>query len=169
MLTDLWLVLGLSGIYALFLLLALLIPIHWGVGKAYNQRKDLIEALKRDQKVDDAVIKELLSSPEGIPGFGRMLMTLGVVMILGISIFHVLVLSTSLVDISSIFSTPTTSPLSNQTLTIVKDLKTQELNIVNSLLTILGGAVSAIIGFYFGAKSTESKDGKTETPTAATS
>jgi hypothetical protein len=157
-----------AGLYAAILFLALLFPIYLGVGKAYRQRRDLLEALHGQKEIKDSVIEELLSSPEGIPGFGRMLMTLGVVMILGISIFHVLVMSTTLADIGSVFSTPTTSASFNQTLALAKDLKTQELSIVNNLLTILGGAVSAIIGFYFGAKTAESKADTTGAPTPET-
>ncbi len=159
---DLSRVLIYAAVYAFVLFLALLIPIVLGVREAYSNRKrviEIVEQLNQKGQIREEMMKTLLKDlgkePEGIRGFGRMLMTLGVLIIVGISIFHVLVLSTSLADIGFLFSNSTSSSSFNQTLTLTRDLKTQQLSMVNSLLTILGGAVSAIIGFYFGTKAAE--------------
>jgi hypothetical protein len=168
--TDFSLVLLVAGIYAAILFLILLIPIYWGVGEAYDDRERLIGFLKGLDKdtvksiLESSDVREdLLKSPEGIPGFGRMLMTLGIVVIVGITIFHLLVLSTSPTGIGFPFYSPATPQSLNQTLALSKDLislKSQELSIVNNVVTILGGAVSAIIGFYFGAKAAEKPEEK---------
>jgi Bacterial Ig-like domain/Bacterial Ig domain len=76
----------------------------------------------------------------GFPDLARSLMAFGIIVILAILAFHVLVTITYSV--------------------LLPDIRNSLLDIIKNLSTILGGAVSAIIGFYFGQKTVE-KSGTT--------
>jgi cytoskeletal protein RodZ len=80
------------------------------------------------------------SKKAGFPDLARSLMAFGIIIILAILVFHVLVTVTYNVV----------------PLTTNKDL----VDVIKNLSTVLGGAVSAIIGFYFGQRSIE-KNGTT--------
>ncbi len=165
--TDLSEILLVAGVYAGIIMIILLVPFWWDIKKSYKLKHDAIDLINnlvnKDKlgQIDKDKLGDLMKSaaeqPEGIPGFGRVLMTLGVVIIVGIAIIHLLVLSTSLAEFNSVPSLNASSPAFNQTLLFIKDLKTKQLQMAESLLTILGGAVSAIIGFYFGTKAAEPK------------
>lgn len=74
----------------------------------------------------------------GFPDLARSLMAFGIIIILAILAFHVLVTITYT-------ALPTTT-------------NTALVDIIKNLSTILGGAVSAIIGFYFGQRTLERRD-----------
>lgn len=76
----------------------------------------------------------------GFPDLARSLMAFGIIIILAILAFHVLVTIT--------YST------------VLPEIRNTLIDIIKNLSTILGGAVSAIIGFYFGQKTAE-KSGAT--------
>lgn len=165
-------------IYALSFLAVILIPITYDTYEAYRERRQLIEMLLGKAPTTDKVptpdeapltkaieasaggklpkdladtIDKLLESPEGLPGLGRLVMTMGVLVVVAVAMIQLLIAATVAPSI------PTTIPLNtvayNQTLAFVKQTTSTELDVVKSLVTILGGAVSAMIGFYFGAAS----------------
>jgi len=73
------------------------------------------------------------------PGLGRQLMMFAIIILLAILVFHVItILSLSI----------------NSTLPSVIESNKSLISLVTSIGTILGGAVSSIIGFYFGSKAT---------------
>jgi hypothetical protein len=72
--------------------------------------------------------------PSGISGFRRATIALTVILILGLSLFHVM--------------NDTNGAASNET--------------VKSVLSILAGLVAAISGFYFAGRASEKKDEKAE-------
>lgn len=154
--SDLTTLLFVAGVYAVILLVIMMVPIWWDTKRAYHLKEHILQKLDellKSEKIDKdstkKIFESLADSPEGIPGLGRLLMTLGIVAIVGISLFHMLVLSGSFYDINLNPS----ATMSNQTYSLIKEIKTQQNTNAATLLTILGGAVSAIIGFYFGNKS----------------
>ena len=126
-----WLV----GGYVLLLVLSVLIPIVLDIWKAYGfanstQRellKDIIEKIPPggiDSVRLGQLLGELTQSPPGIPGLGRSTMALTVILVLGAAIIHLLV--------------------------IPSELPNRE--IIGNVLSLLGGALASIVGFYFGGK-----------------
>jgi len=69
------------------------------------------------------------SELRGISGFRRAIIALTVILILGIAVFHLL----------------------------VNDTDTNSRAVVNNILSMLAGLVSAIAGFYFGGRFTEKR------------
>lgn len=161
-------------IYALAFVLVILIPITYDTYEAYRERRQLIESLfGKHAKPEEApvakamqaaatpgstlpkdladTVDKLLESPEGLPGLGRVVMTMGVLTIIAVGMIQLLISATAPPSIPSTVL-PNTAAY-NQTLAFATQTASSELEIVKSLVTILGGAVSAMIGFYFGAKS----------------
>lgn len=97
---------------------------------------------------------DLVESPEGMTGEARLAMTLGFVVIIGIVVIQLLVMS------SSQSAAVLTGRLSNQTLAYAQTASTNETDIIKTVVTILSGAVTAMVGFYFGQKSS----GKSTSP-----
>lgn len=75
-------------------------------------------------------IKESGKSPPGISGLSRGMMALTVILILGISVFHIL----------------------------VNGAPGNDSQIINNILSMLAGLLAAITGFYFGGRATEKKE-----------
>jgi hypothetical protein len=97
-----------------------------------------------------ATFEKLIPSPEGMEGEGRLAMTLGFVGIIGIAMIQLLLNNAQLTN--TIVSTPVTTA-NNATLTYVKDTISSQIDLIKTIVTILSGAVTAMIGFYFGSKS----------------
>ena len=153
--------------------------------RAYNQRQQLIEALKsntqplaekltstnvvtvaramNNDKFSALVDKldKLIESPEGMTGKARVSMTLGFVVILGIAMIQLLLTSSNLT--SSILLYNVTKG-SNATLTYAETTNTSLLDIIKTIMTIISGAVTAMIGFYFGARTAEQQGTTGTTP-----
>lgn len=91
-----------------------------------------------DNKLELKELQEFLAASRepssGIPGLARSTMTLTVIVILGIAVFHILAVG------------------------IVGDTS-QNINpqIINNILSMLAGLLAAITGFYFGGKGTTGK------------
>jgi len=71
-------------------------------------------------------------APQGVEGLARAVMALTTILILGIAVFHVLMFGIG--------------PAGDQT---------QQPQIANNILSLLGGLLAAITGFYFGSRSTQ--------------
>jgi hypothetical protein len=124
--------------------------------KSYGEtRKSLID-----------IADKLIDSPEGMTGEGRLAMTLGFVVIIGIVVIQLLMMSNSLT--ASVVNPPT--PLSNQTLTYAQTTSASLTDTIKTVVTILSGAVTAMVGFYFGQKAAEkpAAPAATTTPTTPT-
>lgn len=80
--------------------------------------------------------------PGYTPGLGRVLLAFGILLALGILVFHVLITLTTNIQ------SPNPS---------VQDINKSLIDLVKNISTVLGGAVSAIIGFYFGQRATQQK------------
>lgn len=97
-------------------------------------------------------LEKLIPSPEGMEGEGRLAMTLGFVVIIGIAVIHLLLTSAQLTNtIMSTLTTPLTN-MNNATLTYAQTTSAAQIDLLKSIVTILTGAVTAMVGFYFGAK-----------------
>jgi hypothetical protein len=92
---------------------------------------------------------------EGMTGEGRLAMTLGFVAIIGIVVIQLVLSSTELVN--TIVTTPVTSA-NNSTLTYAETTSASLIDVVKTIVTILSGAVTAMIGFYFGSKAASEPD-----------
>jgi uncharacterized membrane protein (Fun14 family) len=82
-------------------------------------------------------------------GEGRLAMTLGFIAIIGIAVIHLLLANAQLTN--TIMSTPFTN-MDNATLTYAQTTSAAQIDLLKSIVTILTGAVTAMVGFYFGAK-----------------
>lgn len=107
--------------------------------QAYGSKKQIL-AKYPDKLVHNQIavaLRELSKSSAGIPGTTRSILTYSLFIILGISVFYLLVVS----------STPESNKMAD------------------NILTILSGSLASILGFYFGAKATqEGNAGKTPAP-----
>ena len=56
--------------------------------------------------------------------------------------------------------------LSNQTLTFAEKASSDQIDIIKTLVTILGSALTTMIGFYFGTKAAEKKSDGTTPPSS---
>jgi hypothetical protein len=121
-----------------------------GTGKPTTLSHELITLL--------GTLKE---PPEGMTGEGRLAMTLGFVAIIGIVVIQLVLSSTQLVN--TIVTTPVTSA-NNSTLTYAETTSASFIDVIKTVVTILSGAVTAMIGFYFGSKAASAPD--TTTPSA---
>ena len=115
-------------VYSAILLVVILAPILWDIKRSYDLKQKMIDKIS---SADPKVWEEVLKPIQGVVGLARLVMTLGIVIILGIAVFHLAVIGSS----------------ANE------QLNSQQMDIVKNMMTILGGAVSAMIGFYFGQKS----------------
>lgn len=92
-----------------------------------NIRKLLIEKASADKKLDHVELKQLIKdsgkAPPGISGLSRGTMAIAAIVILGIAIFHLLTTRTA-----------------------------TDSQVIGNVLSMLGGLIAAIIGFYFGGK-----------------
>jgi hypothetical protein len=163
-------------IYVGALVAVLLIPEIYDIRRSYNDKdkllvefKPLIDSFNRaatpvpgGQKIPESpkledykeLIDKLTGAPEGLEGLGRVVMTLGVIAIVGIAVIQLLLSSTLL--ISNVVSAR--PPLFNQTLlTFADKARSDQVEIIKTLVTILGGALTTMIGFYFGTKAAEKK------------
>jgi hypothetical protein len=129
-----WLLVLVFG-YVLLLVLSVLIPVVKDISEAYSfartTRKEIIDKVSAtDLSIEKLrlILDELNLSPPGIPGLGRSTMALTIILILGIGVVHLLVIPSNL--------GPNTQ-------------------IVGNVLSLLGGALASIIGFYFGGKTTQ--------------
>ena len=95
-------------------------------------RKLLVDKAFKDG-LSPAELKELLKesrkAPGGIQGLYRASMALSVILILGIAVFHLL----------------------------VKGAPGDSSQIISNILSMLGGLLAAITGFYFGGRAVEKK------------
>jgi len=126
-------------VIALIILVPWVIDIFLSYRLANNNRDKFIEKAAEQGLTQDelnALLKSVAVPPPGIPGLSRATMALSVVMILGIAVFHLLVKGPA--D-------------SSQT--------------ISNILSMFGGLLAAITGFYFGNKSKET-NGTTSEPTA---
>jgi len=87
-----------------------------------------------DLKELRAILKESREETLGIPGLARSLMALTAILVLGIAVFHILVIGVA----------GNASPEINS-------------QIVNNILSMLAGLLAAITGFYFGGKGSTGK------------
>lgn len=113
-----------------------------GIYSVNKTQKHLIDKLIDKASLDKLDLKELKEftkqigkAPPGIPGLARATMALTVIVILGVAVFHVLVIGVS-GDIS-------------------QNINSQ---IVNNILSMLAGLLAAITGFYFGSRTAEKKE-----------
>ena len=102
--------------------------------------------------------EKLIPSPEGMEGEGRLAMTLGFVVIIGIVMIQLLLTNAQLAN--TILSTPVTSA-NNATLTYAETTSAAQIDLIKTVVTILSGAVTAMVGFYFGAKSAAKSEAST--------
>ncbi|HUK49648.1 MAG TPA: hypothetical protein VLV18_01335 [Terriglobales bacterium] len=164
-------------VYVTALVFVMLSIVFYDSHRAYDQRQQLIDtlgetlervpagdmtkvaaaAINKD-KVSEFVDK-LIESPEGMVGEGRMAMTLGFIMILGIAMIQLLLTSADLTR-NILFMKATTE--NNATLTYAETTSASLIDIIKTIMTIISGAVTAMIGFYFGARSAEQADTTTQ-------
>jgi len=172
-------------LYVIALVFVMLSIVFYDTYRAYNQRQQLIEALKsntqplaekltstnvvtvaramNNDKFSALVDKldKLIESPEGMTGKARVSMTLGFVVILGIAMIQLSLTSSNLT--SSILLYNVTKG-SNATLTYAETTNASLLDIIKTIMTIISGAVTAMIGFYFGARTAEQQGTTGTTP-----
>lgn len=134
--------------------LAMMIPETYDIFLAYQNKKN--------------------EKPTGIEGLGRVLMTFGIILVVGAAAFQILTITTTSLGTlptnfsslgSQLISLNTTSNTTSQVemdkmIDIVSknnqaiiDTNKDFVDIIKTIMTTLGGAISAIIGFYFGQKS----------------
>lgn len=119
--------------------------------------------------------------PTGVEGLGRVLMTFGIILIVGAALFYLLTiivgnLGVLPTDFSKLTFTSIPSNVSNDQVSKIVDMvnknnesiieTTKSLaDVVKTAITALAGAITAIIGFYFGQKSSSITKAKpTEKP-----
>jgi hypothetical protein len=141
----------LLGVLIILLLLfasaPILLNMYWSY-KYLEKGQALLRALvdnSKDKPIDKDLIQTISGSfntqPVGIQGVGRSTMALTLVVIVGIGVFYV-----------------TLYPIDSQKSPLIKDL----------MLT-LAGAISAIVGFYFGGRSGQDSSATAPTATPAPS
>ncbi len=126
-------------IYAVVLVAVASLPMILDLLLAYRAKHrmaDLIHVMIQMIPQDDLVrreipkfLHELEAPPAGVPGLARATMALSVVAVLGLATFHLLV-----------FGTPA-----------------GDTQVINNVLSVLGGLLAAVAGFYFGGKAAEKK------------
>jgi len=110
------------------------------------------------------LVEKVIAPPVGLEGVGRVTMTLGVIAILGIAVIQLTLSSTSL--ISAVVSAPANSPMLNQTLTFANNARSEQVDVIKTLVTVLGGGLTSMVGFYFGTRAAQ--EPKSETTTQRT-
>ncbi len=156
-----------SMAYLIIIALAMIIPLSYDIYLSY-QNKD------KDGK------------PTGIDGLARTLMAFGIILVLGAAVFQVLTITTNIkplptnlssLDAQLIFLNATSAQNTSQAVEMGKMIEIINKNneaiieinkalveVLKTVLTIFGGAVSAIIGFYFGQRAAESRAGEGKEP-----
>ncbi len=151
-----------SMVYLIIVALVMILPLSYDIYKAY-QNKD----------------KE--GKPTGIEGLARTLMAFGIILLLSAAVFIIVTTVTSNLrplptNLSSIglSSAQNSSQAAGADKVIEIIAKNNDaiietnaaiIEAFKTVLTILGGAISAIIGFYFGQKSKGcEKDGQSDNP-----
>jgi len=119
-------------IVALFISVPSIIDILMAYVSHYKIRKLLVDKASESNGLKLSELKELLKesgkAPGGMQGLSRATMALSVILILGIAVFHL----------------------------ITKDEPTDgDSQIVGNVLSMLGGLLAAITGFYFGGRTAE--------------
>ncbi len=164
---SIWFPLSLPMALFVIIALAMLIPESYDIYLAY-QNKD------KDGK------------PTGIDGLGRTIMAYSIILVLGAATFLIITLTNRNLEalptnfssldpnLISLNATSNTTSLgemdkmidiiSKNNEAVIDSTKTL-MDATKSVLTILGGAVSAIIGFYFGQRATESRASETKEST----
>jgi hypothetical protein len=114
-------------IVAMIALIPHLVDIIYAYKSQNNIRKLLIEKASADKKLDHEELKLLIKdsgkAPPGITGLSRGTMAISAIAILGIALFHLLTTRTE-----------------------------TDSQVIGNVLSMLGGLIAAIIGFYFGGK-----------------
>lgn len=117
-------------VYVLIIAVIAFLPLIIDVIMAYKSRSrigTLLAGKDGESKIGLDELKELIKeadkSPKGITGLYRATMAVVVIVILGIALFHLLI---------------TRSASDNQ--------------IIGNMLSMLGGLIAAIVGFYFGGR-----------------
>jgi len=160
-------------VYVFALAAVLLIPEMYDIYRSYREKEKLLDQaaplfqeikklIPSEKTVESdklATLKELVEKvtapPEGLEGLGRVVMTLGVIAILGIVVIQLTLSTTSLIN--AVVSAPTIPAMSNQTLTFADKARSDEIDILKTLVTALAGGLTTMIGFYFGTKAAEQK------------
>jgi hypothetical protein len=115
---------------------------------------DMYFAYKRKQKSSTGGSATSSSSdstenPVGMPGLYRTIMTFSIILILaGLIFYFMTALSANIASINS--------NMTNATATAVISVNRDLIQQLTTISTVLGGAISAIIGFYFGNRASES-------------
>ncbi|NMW18778.1 MAG: hypothetical protein HKK66_07120 [Chlorobiaceae bacterium] len=131
-------------LYVLLIVSPPTVMTFYDIVKSYKERTTVFEKLTKGKNINPDEIPALLvamdQGPSGLTGLTRGLITVTIILVLAIAVFHLIVFAPS--DIP---------PIAQQ------------------LLTLLAGTLTAITGFYFGSKAntqptqpTQSGDGKTE-------
>ncbi len=154
--------LPISMVYLIIIALVMIVPLSYDIYKAYqNKDKD--------------------GNPTGIEGLARTLMAFGIILLLSAAVFNIVTTVTSnlrplptnlsSIGLSSTQNSSQAAGMDKITEIIAKnndaiiETNVAIIEALKTVLTILGGAISAIIGFYFGQKSKGcEKDGKSDSP-----
>jgi hypothetical protein len=158
--------LPLSMALLVIIALAMMMPETYDIFLAYQNKKD--------------------GEPTGIDGLGRVLMTFGIILVVGAAAFQILTISTTSLgslptnfsslgtQLISLNTTSNTTPQVEMDMMIdivsknnqaIIDANKDFVDIIKTILTALVGGVTTIIGFYFGQRAAESKEGdKKEQP-----
>jgi hypothetical protein len=136
--------------------LAMMIPETYDIFLAYQNKKD--------------------GEPTGIVGLGRVLMAFGIILVVGAAAFQILAIITTNLETlptnfssldAKLISSNITSQETDKIIDMVSknneaiiDVNTSFVDAIKTILTTLGGAISAIIGFYFGQKSVTGEEKK---------
>jgi hypothetical protein len=123
-------VVGLFAITTLAIVALILIPWLVDIRRGYSSRDKavaLLANLLRDARLDkndlESLAKQFLDSPSGIEGLGRMILALSLIGVIGLALIYL----------------------------VLTDGSTG-LDIAKTILTALVGALTTIIGFYFGSR-----------------
>ena len=164
---------GELSVYISALVAILLIPEIYDIYRSYNEKaklldriSPLIDAMKNAITADangkateslstvKELIEQLTAAPEGLAGLGRVVMTLGVITIVGIIVIHLTLSTTSLVDavVSALVSAPKSTIMLNQTVTFAEKARSDQIDLLKTAATVLTGGLTTMIGFYFGTK-----------------
>jgi uncharacterized membrane protein len=127
-------------IYSLIVLVLMGTPWILDIVMAYRSQNRMREALignaaKNNLTLSELkeLLKEARRAPGGIQGMSRASMALSAILILGIAVFHLLVNGSE-----------------------------SDSQIISNVLSLLGGLLAAITGFYFGGRTVEKEEEKKE-------
>jgi hypothetical protein len=128
-----------TGLVIIYVLLIVLLPVAstiYDIKKSYAERTKVLDKLKQGSTVDEikGLLTDMDQGPTGLIGLTRGVIAVTLVLILAIAAFHFVVFGNKVPDIAE------------------------------KLLTLLAGTLTAITGFYFGARTAESA--KSQAPSA---